>query len=217
MGQFKIETVKVDKLYRAKGRASPLWSSYEPELKLERLPLPRNKRSGRRLSEGAYAVVYQSDFYDRVIKITHINLDEGYYLYVKELSKRKKYNPHFPHIYAAKRFIFKNAKILYVEMEKLEDMGRSFYRDKYDSDNMLVPDNETAFIVDCFNWHRERKYHWLLNREPNIRSARSFLRAVEKKYARSHEIGIDSHSGNIMFRNDGTPVVTDPFSGGRWS
>jgi len=206
---FKIKTVKLKK------------DSGSPYFRLDYVnAIPKEFLTKRttltELGSGAFGTVYDSKTPGRVVKIC--DFDSAYACYVKELSKlnKKKKNPHFPTIFNVTVFEFKDDRsALVVEMERLNPMKPAKYDYGWNYSSM-TPLNESAEIVASFDWSNRRfkRSNWFLTGNKELLEAREFLAKTYKKYNRPSEMGVGNDMGcsNIMLRDDGTPVVTDPFS-----
>jgi hypothetical protein len=168
------------------------------------------------LDDGAYSNVFANPKKDYVLKINKFP-DNGYATYVNMIKRAR--NIHFPKISDMKHldiFLDGYTKIYYVYLiEKL-------YEFKYDEGTFL------ADIVKKMIEHpNATNAYWFSEEFLNIISYRDRdIQELIKKYVTpsliaatkiiSHNTDInnckiDMHGRNIMKRNDGTIVITDPY------
>jgi hypothetical protein len=148
-------------------------------------------------TQGLYSSVYVNPNKNYVLKLNK-HPDPGYAKYVTLIKNYK--NPHFPIISDLKQININN-KIYYVYLiEKLKQY----------SDNNVV---KAIKYVSTFpslplrEIYREEEIPTILLTHPKLEKA---LRIVGRNLG--PRMSLDLHSGNIMQRNDGTIVITDPYS-----
>lgn len=210
---FQIETKEYKKNFYSK--LSTFWD--KPPIK----KLPIKGKTNNKLGSGAYAIVYESEFEDRVIKVENLYnsmRDSGYFEYIKALSKLEIDNPYFPKIFSATIYKYPDATFLVVEIEKLETMISPEWEYGSDDDYLCyrrTPCNETAHLLDFYegidNFKSIQKDYWCLQGNSELWDSLMFLKQTRTKLRRKC-ISSDIHAGNIMYRKDGTPVVIDPFA-----
>jgi hypothetical protein len=171
-------------------------------IKARKFPLP----IGRLLGSGQFSSVFTSlKHKNRVFKVLHTDRDPGYIAFVVDLlhTSAIQKNPHLPVIYSVTCYIFNDAQIMVVELEKL---------------------STCINLDDSFQWvelfHIEgndaRKKHWLLLNN-DIQEACMFLFYTYLKYKKELKLQYDLHDENIMLRDDGTVVITDPYARLTWT
>lgn len=172
-------------------------------------PVKKNKlpvRLGRFIGSGAFSFVFHSLTHkDRVFKVYHLDSDPAYTAFLTDLLANQSWlqgNPHLPIIYSAICYIYDDAQIVVVELERL-----------YDLDRHLKPEEFKKWInifrIDLMkeNW----KKHWALW-NPEFHAAMAFLLNLFMKYGEELKLQFDIHSGNLMVRKDGSIVVIDPLA-----
>jgi hypothetical protein len=172
---------------------------------------------GRKLGSGLYGVVYESNKYNRVLKVSFAESDSGYIAFIKELSKLRRENPYLPTIFSATFYVYADVTLFVVEMERLNKLKRSYYRYNRSTEK-YEPTNESGIIVDYFDMSpdaeeqeqkpNQRKENWILRGDRELQFAAKFLRDTARKY----ECEWDVHDDNVMIRKEGYPVINDPFN-----
>lgn len=218
---FDIPRVKIAEEYK------------HPYLGTRRIPLIRRRphnipvRLGKYIGGGAFASVYEHPTIPtRIYKVCTVNWDRGYFCYLVMLSRQKKQNPYFPIVFSATIYDYNDRSVAVVEMERLspiddpkwdceectDQYGYHYYKN--------LPQNDEAHIVDIFSSHdtvkRAFKDRWFAKGDYDLVNAFRKIWKTYHRYDRVPERGFnyDIHWGNIMVRNDGTFVITDPFCGG---
>ncbi len=191
------------------------------------------KKLGKKLGGGAYGDVYiNPDDPNQVLKV-FINKDQAYNRYLNMIAAKTN-NPHFPKIEGAPMPFDKDQSI--IKMERLQpfDSQNPDHVEKYRTarnylkaldylyneltdyksvGNPPLPprgvskDQFTAAMKDLVNATAQR--------EPLLADA---LDTLHREVIRPPGVGrqapwLDLHHGNIMFRDDGTLVITDPVAG----
>ena len=165
------------------------------------------ERDFKKLGEGLYSSVFQSQTENFVVKINNGDIDEGYLEFLDFCRKTK--SPHLPKIGTVKKY--ENWYIIFIEKLEPSNLSRwintdllnffSSYRgDDWDSFekvyNALLLPNGSPFNDDSV----KKQFFELSN-----------LVTLFEGYSDNGTIINDLHSNNIMMRGD-TYVITDPIS-----
>jgi hypothetical protein len=142
------------------------------------------------IGEGLYAQVFHRPGENYVIKI--FKDDPGYFKYLKFILQNQN-NPHIPKIRGKFMKPFKDAEIYLVRMELLR---------KYKS-------HKEADIIDTIESALQGKIQSIEALEKIYGSA---MTEIIKGISNIMDKGAlnDIHYGNVLFRANGTPVITDP-------
>lgn len=148
------------------------------------------------IGSGVYGTALGHPRLPYVVKVFK-SMDTGYQTFV-HLAMAHQSNPHFP------RFRGRLVKIgnfsMGIRMERLLPMAMSRFEEIEMLFNQLAanrePDRAPGSLADE-----------VLTKWPKLEEAFKLLRM-----ARPAGVKFDLHSGNVMERSDGTPVITDPFS-----
>ena len=140
------------------------------------------------LGAGAFGSAYARK--DHVIKVYD---DPGYHEFAKYARDHHHEDPHLPKIHSVQRI--KGTQYGVVKMEKLHPIAKGMYSDR-DSDKEDWMKGKNASIITGVKEH------------PTMSKTIEKIRAHLNSKGIEHNL--DLHSGNIMKRDDGTPVLTDP-------
>ena len=149
-----------------------------------------------RIGSGVYGTALSHPRLPYVVKVFR-SADRGYQAFV-HLAMVHPSNPHFPRFRG--RLIKLGGSSMGIRMERLLPMSMSRFEEMEMLCNQLAarhePDRAPGSVADE-----------LLTRWPKLEEAFKLLHM-----ARPAGTVFDLHPGNIMERDDGTPVITDPFS-----
>ena len=165
-------------------------------------PLPKFEKrleelGWKELAVGSRSTVYGNEHKSYVLKIN--NGEDNEYAGYVNLIKRNP-NKHFPKISAVRKFLI-GRKTYYVYLiEKLYP----------------IPDRLSMRYTEWLDWYlcndvtdRAEIFH---NRLPKIFTP-EMIKACNTliRYSNKHRVIFDIHENNIMYRRDGTLVITDPY------
>lgn len=158
--------------------------------------------------DGYFSDVYGNPNKDYILKINK-RPDSAYNAYVALIKKSN--NPHFSKISDLKVLNIKGQKYYIYLIEKLDVLyvlnidGDDYYADlirlfndiiRYPNDNIFTSRYPTEILQ-------------YMQKNPKLLQA---IKIISKYYYKSSGISLDLHGNNMMKRNDGTLVITDPFS-----
>lgn len=154
------------------------------------------------LGAGVGGTAYKRSKNDTVVKVYR---DSGYHEFAK-YAKKNQNDPHMPKIYAHGRI--KDSPYAAVRMEKLEHIKPDHPLYKHISASYQRPGpNGALYDLDHLkNYDPENNLAHKRFHEEFPTVSHSLLK-MKEKFPRH---GLDFHHGNVMQRDDGTPVITDP-------
>lgn len=150
--------------------------------------LKKTPANNKKLGTGAFGSAYARK--DHVIKVYD---DPGYHEFAKYARDHHHEDPHLPKIHSVQRI--KGTSYGVVKMERLNPIAKGMYSDR-DSDKEDWMKGKNAGLITGVKEH------------PTMSKTIEKIRAHLNSKGIEHSL--DLHSGNIMKRDDGTPVLTDP-------
>lgn len=149
------------------------------------------------IGTGAYAEVFKRPQDNYVIKI--FGEDKGYLTYLKYMMQHQN-NPHVPKMHGSLVKPFKDRPLYIVRMEilKPKEWDEEAHRDLVFAIDYALSGSPT----DSARYKRliKKQYPQLL----------PVIEDIQKILGDNTNFRNDIHTGNIMYREDGTPVITDP-------
>ena len=150
------------------------------------------------LGSGAYSNVFQVG--DKALKIVKES-DKAYASFVRFLRKEGYKYSCFPKVYYSGKWGVRDVYMI----ELLEEADDENY-------------NERSFLAslaqDVFNTREgvTPKKNRFVNVPDDFYEGMKALRKYYEEFRRKEEFSIDLHSGNVIIRQNGTPVIIDPFA-----
>lgn len=166
------------------------------------------------LGSGVYGAAFDRPKRDSAIKV--YDDDEGYHDFAKHAKANHENDPHLPKIHAVHKI--KGTRFGVVRMEKLHKLTKDHPVHKYFATTISsfgasgATQSGIARIAyngkDLHNkLHKTAEGKEMKKSHPTLHAS---LSKLAKRYPKGE---FDLHSGNVMQRKDGTPVITDPITG----
>jgi hypothetical protein len=178
-------------------RSEPLYDILSNSLNITEF-IENLKQSGYKkylIGEGFYAGVFSRPTDNYVIKI--FENDPGYEKFIKYVLSNRD-NPHVPKIKSKPIRFLKKYKIL--RIEKLQKL------DKNNEQQMEIYKSIVNYISD---YGKDYKYA-VINRKKLQKQFPKLIPILNE--LQSNKYLLDLSHNNIMFRNQNTPVITDPYA-----
>jgi hypothetical protein len=159
------------------------------------------------LDSGAFSKVFVHPKKKYVIKINSTT-DNAYRRYVYVIHKFR--SPHFPKISDLKKIEINGDEYYVYLIEKLQKITGPFIVElSKNIKQIAVKPNATLKNIYYNDYYEEQEEipEFILQNPSLVRAARIIGRRVAK------EDWVDLNTGNIMKREDGTIVITDPYAG----
>jgi len=164
-----------------------------------------------KIGEGSYAEVYAKKTKDFAYKVGNMYLDEndGWFQYAKLAKKHSANNPYFPEI----SFIRGSARAYIAKMEfipkTLFDIRDGVYNKSYEIDDSLwqvfYEDKNSTLVQKLYEQNPE---FFKFLKDEKFWEAVSLIKEYMKDFP---DMDLDIHDRNIMIRENGQIVITDPY------
>lgn len=156
----------------------------------------------RKLGQGLFGVTYQNPKYPYIIKV--FSDDPGYKKWFDFVRKNQN-NPHVPKIRGYKMIL--DDRAMAIRIEKLKPISKEKFRLVDDINNALSMPSLLNYSRDYYNALKIRKLENLYNKYPDHHALIDLFNRINTGIA-----FVDLHDQNVMERDDGTIVITDPFA-----
>jgi hypothetical protein len=167
------------------------------------------KQGWKKIGAGAFAIVFSNPEKPYVVKITTIP-DLGYDHYVQSIKKFR--NKHFPKISDRKEISYDFNDPLTNDKETIK-FFIYFIEKLYAIDGRIKYSLASELYDIAFESYANQKeikniHNNYIKNDPSLFKAAQIV----GKMAQNKYFEIDIHAGNIMRREDGTIVITDPYA-----
>jgi hypothetical protein len=159
------------------------------------------------LDAGYYSSVYSNPKKPYILKVNG-KIDSAYAQYVALIKKYK--NPHFPKISDLKLMEIDGFRYYIYLIEKLNSVpGKKDKIVRALENIMYAPRHSFAYY--CRNNDIPEETIYLFQQQPELINACKIIGKFRDN-SKNPYVSLDMHGGNIMQRNDGTLIITDPYS-----
>lgn len=175
----------------------------------------------QKLGGGVFAAAYAKPGHNRVVKVS--NRQDDCWIKFAQWSMTKTNNKHLPKIPWIKRYQGKRkgkaTEFFITIIERLNPLTNKAISQ--------ITDPGVLFGLMHYanlDYDTEESIEQAMSKQPNPKIFQSnrlaaklrnhpFIRAIEQVNSLSGDCWSDLHSGNLMVRNDGTVIITDPIAG----
>lgn len=154
--------------------------------------------------KGRYASVYHNRHSGTVLKIGDAQNNAGYLAYLR-LARANQDNPFFPIVHYVSLFLTEEESYFVVKLEKLYE-GRAYLKKRLHMPGWW---RVSQFIQSCV-----LKQGYVLDNFMGQQTPKSLMdyMVLLKTTFRANDFKWDIHEGNMMMRENGQLVITDPWA-----